>query len=152
MSIISKCELLVWWQVVVSNINGSQSWVKPHLLGLDVDWRLERSTTVWVVLLPVVLPLWPCSGIKISISLALSRNRCVINHGMVWYVQFWWLILNVSGFFFRNGSGSWISSYFKKKKQRHWATSVGITTENIAFVQITGFSKAKMPRLANQIM
>lgn len=36
-----------------------------------------------------------------------------------------WLILYASGLFFRNGSGSWISSSFKKtdkKNSRHWVT------------------------------
>lgn len=115
MPIISKRELLVWWQVVVSNINGSQSWVKPHQLWFDVDWRLESSTAEGVVLIPVVLPLWPCSGIKVIAS--VWKLMCYQSRWGVHY-NLQWLILYASGLFYRNGSGSWIPQALKKKTDK----------------------------------
>lgn len=68
MSIISKSELLVGRQVVVLNLDWTQRWVEPQQLWLDVYWRLESSTAVWIMLGPAVLSFWPCNSIDLNYS------------------------------------------------------------------------------------
>lgn len=58
-AIVAESELFTAGQVVVLDLDGVQVWIISQHLWLEVYGRLERPSTVWEVLGPVVLSIRP---------------------------------------------------------------------------------------------